>query len=100
MKPIRVGLVGSGFVAELHMHAYHRVYGAAVAVTAVVSRGDAVLAFARKHKIPTVYRNFPDLLKDQDIDVIIATGTHRGQTPAEDILVLGETMVKRWLKNG
>jgi predicted dehydrogenase len=70
MKPIRVGLVGSGFVAELHMHAYHRVYGAAVAVTAVVSRGDAVLAFARKHQISTVYRNFQDLLKDQDIDVI------------------------------
>ncbi len=24
MKPIRVGLVGSGFVAELHMHSYRR----------------------------------------------------------------------------
>ena len=46
MKPIRVGLVGSGFVAELHMHAYHRVYGAAVSVAAVVSRGDAVVDFA------------------------------------------------------
>jgi len=34
-------------------------------------------------------------IPDQDIDVIIATGTHRGQTPAEDILVLGEAMVKR-----
>ena len=51
MKPIRVGLVGSGFVAELHMHAYRRVYGAAVSVAAVVSRGDAVIDFAKRHQI-------------------------------------------------
>jgi len=70
MKPIRVGLVGSGFVAELHMHAYHRVYGAAVSVTAVVSRGDAVVAFAKRHQIAKVYRNYQDLLKDPEIDVI------------------------------
>ena len=27
MTKIRVGLVGCGFVAELHMYAYKRVYG-------------------------------------------------------------------------
>ena len=27
MKTIRIGLIGSGFVAELHMYAYKRVYG-------------------------------------------------------------------------
>ncbi len=70
MKPIRVGLVGSGFVAELHMHAYRRVYGAAVSVAAVVSRGDAVVDFAKRHRIAKVYRNYQDLLKDSEIDVI------------------------------
>ena len=70
MKPIRVGLVGSGFVSELHMHAYHRVYGANASVEAVASRGDHVVAFAKKHHIPKVYRDFKDLLKDPDIDVI------------------------------
>ena len=70
MKPIRVGLVGSGFVAELHMHAYHRVYGVNASVKAVVSRGDHVVAFAKKHHIPDVYRNYKELLKDPDIDVI------------------------------
>ena len=34
-------------------------------------------------------------IPDEDIDVVIATGTHRAQTPEEDILVLGEEMVKR-----
>ena len=35
-------------------------------------------------------------IPDNDIDIVIATGTHRAQTPEEDILVLGETMVKRF----
>jgi len=70
MKPIRVGLVGSGFVAELHMHSYRRVYGVNAVVEAVVSRGDHVTDFARRHHIPKVYRDFRDLLKDKDIDVV------------------------------
>lgn len=70
MKAIRVGLVGSGFVSELHMHAYHRVYGVAASVKAVVSRGDHVVDFAKRHHVPDVYRSFKDLLKDPDIDVV------------------------------
>lgn len=34
-------------------------------------------------------------VKDEDITVIVATGTHRGHTPEEDIVVCGEEMVKR-----
>ncbi len=70
LKPIRVGLIGSGFVAELHMHAYRRVYGVAVSVAAVVSRGDHVLDFAKKYQIAKVYRDFKEILKDPEIDVI------------------------------
>ena len=35
-------------------------------------------------------------IPDSDIDIVIATGTHRAQTPEEDALVLGEAMVKRF----
>ncbi|MHC1760195.1 MAG: Gfo/Idh/MocA family protein [Negativicutes bacterium] len=70
MKPIRVGLVGSGFVAELHMHAYRRVYGVNASVEAVVSRGDHVVDFAVRHHIPNVYRDYRDLLKNKEIDVV------------------------------
>ncbi len=51
MAKIKVGLIGSGFVAELHMYAYKRVYGVDAEVAAVVSRGDHVEAFAKKHGI-------------------------------------------------
>ena len=40
MAKVRVGLVGCGFVAELHMYAYKRVYGLDAQVTAVAARGE------------------------------------------------------------
>ena len=52
MKTIRVGLVGCGFISELHMHAYKRVYGIPVTVKAVAAPGERVVEFARKHQIP------------------------------------------------
>ena len=70
MKKIRVGLVGCGFVAELHMYAYARVYGVDVEVSAVAARGDHVTGFARKHEIPASYRSFDELIADPSIDVV------------------------------
>ena len=46
MAKIRIGLAGCGFVSELHMHAYRRVYGVDVEVRAVAARGDHVVEFA------------------------------------------------------
>jgi predicted dehydrogenase len=65
-----VGLVGCGFVSELHMHAFRRVYGVRVEVAAVAARGDRVLEFADRHNIARVYRNFADVIADADLDVI------------------------------
>lgn len=70
MARIRVGLVGCGFVSELHMHAFRRVYGVRVEVAAVAARGDRVLQFADRHNIARVYRNFADVIADADLDVI------------------------------
>jgi predicted dehydrogenase len=70
MATVRVGLVGCGFVAELHMYAYKRVYGLDAQVAAVAARGEQVLDFAKKHRIPRAYRDFPSLLADKAIDVV------------------------------
>ena len=70
MAKVRVGLVGSGFVAELHMYAYKRVYGVEAEVAAVVSRGDHVLDFAEKHGIRETHRDIKALLADKSVDVI------------------------------
>ena len=70
MARIRVGLVGCGFVSELHMYAFRRVYGVDVEVAAVAARGDHVVAFAGRHAIPRVYRSFAELIADRELDVI------------------------------
>src|SRR5258708_1164355 len=70
MKKIRIGLAGCGFVSELHMYAYRRVYGVDVEVKAVAARGDHVVEFAKRHGIPTAYRSFADLVADREIDVV------------------------------
>jgi predicted dehydrogenase len=70
MAQIRVGLVGCGFVAELHMYAYKHVHGTDVKVSAVAARGGQVVEFANKHKIGRTYRSFRELIADRDIDVI------------------------------
>ena len=70
MKKIRVGLAGCGFVSELHMYAYRRVYGVDVEVRCVAARGDHVVAFAKKHGIPNAYRSFAELVADHELDVI------------------------------
>jgi predicted dehydrogenase len=70
MAKISIGLVGCGFVSELHMHAYRRVYGVDVEVKAVAARGDPIFEFARRHRIPTVYRSFSDLITDSELDVV------------------------------
>jgi predicted dehydrogenase len=70
MTKIRIGLVGCGFVSELHMFAYRRVYGVDVEVRAVAARGDHVIDFADRHQIPRSYRSFGDLIADGDLDVV------------------------------
>ena len=70
MAKVKVGLIGSGFVAELHMYAYKRVYGVDTEVAAVVSRGDHVVEFAKKHGIRETHRDHRALLADKTIDVI------------------------------
>ncbi|MHC2338453.1 Gfo/Idh/MocA family protein [Bradyrhizobium sp. USDA 4454] len=70
MTKIRIGLAGCGFVSELHMVAYRRVYGVDVEVRAVAARGEHVNDFARKHGIPNAYRSFAELIADRELDVI------------------------------
>ncbi len=70
MAKIKIGLVGCGFVSELHMFAYRRVYGIDVEVRAVAARGDHVVDFAARHQIPKIYRSFRDLIADGELDVV------------------------------
>ena len=67
---VGVAIVGTGFVAELHLQAYRRVYGVMAEVVAACSRGDGAAAFASRHGIPRTTPDWRTLLDDPAIDVI------------------------------
>jgi predicted dehydrogenase len=70
MDRVRVGIVGSGFAARLHLEGWRRVHGLRVQVVAIASahveRADA---FAREHGIEAVLPSFEALL-EVPVDVV------------------------------
>lgn len=70
MSPLRVGIVGLGWVAGAHIETFRHVRGATV--TAVCSRRPQdPAALQRQFGVPlTVYRDFAQMLADPEIDVI------------------------------
>ncbi len=69
MEKVRVGLVGSGFVSNLHMKAYKEVTGVEVEVLGVAAAHDPI-EFAEKYGIPEHYSDYRLLLDNKNIDVI------------------------------
>lgn len=71
MKTVRIGLVGAGFVSNIHMDAYEKVVGVPVEVAGVAAStlGEAE-AFAKRYGISTAVGDYRRLLDDKDIDMI------------------------------
>lgn len=70
MKPVRVGLVGSQFVATIHAEALKRVPGAEL--FAVVSpTGNHAEQFARKHGVRHHFRDYRKFLETAELDVVV-----------------------------
>ena len=70
MKRVVVGIIGSGFAADLHACAYQKVYGVEVVLKAVASLAPNAGEFAAAHGIAGVYTDYREMLKDPEIDVI------------------------------
>ncbi|QIK73416.1 Gfo/Idh/MocA family oxidoreductase [Propioniciclava coleopterorum] len=68
MADIGVGIVGTGFIAEIHVAALRRVARHNVQVVACASPDSA--AFAARHGIPVHHPDFEALLADESVDVI------------------------------
>ena len=79
MKRIRVGLVGAGFVANIHMAAYNenREFFEVKAVTA--RHVENARKFAEKYDIPVVCESVEELVSHPEIDVVdvcVPTNVH------------------------
>ena len=80
MTPLRIGIVGARFAAELHAVNYRPLLGAKVELAAVCARTRAEAeAFARRHAIARVFGDYRALAASPDVDVVdicSTTDTH------------------------
>ncbi|GIT82194.1 oxidoreductase [Leifsonia sp. LS1] len=85
MKQVRVGIVGAGFVSEIHARAYRSIGRANVELVAVSSRShDSAASFAARFDIPDVV-GVDELLRREDVDVIdvcVPNASHEALTIA------------------
>lgn len=76
MKNVRLGLIGLGFIGEVHLRDSLKVPNATITCVADTSKR----ALKRAHSVPGIentYADYNDLLKDDSVDgVIIALPTH------------------------
>src|ERR1700730_2422197 len=69
MSQVGVGIIGSQFIAELHIEAFRRV--PEVKVAPVASSTEVhVRTFAGKHHIPHWFTDYRELLRQTDVQVV------------------------------
>ena len=68
-KKVKVGMVGAGFVSDIHYAAFKEwVHNAEVVAVASPNNAEK---FAKERGIPDAYRDHCEMLKDKDIDVVV-----------------------------
>src|SRR5437870_1795290 len=71
MSPLRIGIVGARFAADLHATNYRPLRPARAELTAVCSRTrEEAERFARRHAIPRVFTDYHALAASTDVDVV------------------------------
>ncbi|MCJ7504727.1 MAG: Gfo/Idh/MocA family oxidoreductase [Acidobacteriia bacterium] len=70
MDKVRVGIIGGGFVSEIHAEAFQEVPEAELVAVCNVDKS-ALEQFARKWKIPTTATDYRKILDRKDVDVIV-----------------------------
>ncbi len=71
MRPLRIGIVGARFAADLHAVNYRPLLGTKVELAAVCARTRAdAETFARHHAIARVFTDHRELVASSDVDVV------------------------------
>ncbi len=70
-KPVTIGVIGAGFLAETRVRCYAQLPGQEVTIGAVAASNAAnARAFAGKHGIADSYGDYLDMLKNPAIDIV------------------------------
>jgi myo-inositol 2-dehydrogenase / D-chiro-inositol 1-dehydrogenase len=67
-KTVKIGIIGAGFVGDIHLVSFRDwVHNASVVAIASPTHADK---FAKEKGVPTAYRDYHEMLRDKEIDVI------------------------------
>lgn len=69
MRPLRVGIIGAGFIGQQHVEAIRRIPGTEIVA---IAENNEQIAKNRANQlgIPRCYSNYLEMLKDPEIDVV------------------------------
>lgn len=70
MKPVKVVILGAGFISDIHLESYHRFVPHAEVVGVYARNGVKAKAFAEKHHLSKWYDNLDDAITKSDCDVV------------------------------
>lgn len=70
MKKVRIGIVGAGFIAKIHMAAFRENHQIVDVVGVCSGHRENAERFAREYGIPRVFDNFEQLCASSEIDVV------------------------------
>src|SRR5262245_11473785 len=92
---VRVGLIGAGFVARLHAHAYRHVHGVEVELVAVAAaRPDRAAAFAAEFGVGRAAADAREIFADPSIDLVdLCAPSHLHAALAVDAARAGKHVV-------
>jgi predicted dehydrogenase len=79
--PIRVGVIGAGFIGQVHIESLRRL-GFVEVVALAGSSQAAAEAKAAELGVPREYGDFFELIADQEVDVVEITSPNRFHFPA------------------
>ena len=68
-KKIRIGMIGTGQIAKMHLDRYQSIEGAEIVAAADINAAE-VKRVAAKYSISSVYTDYHELLKREDIDAV------------------------------
>lgn len=70
MTKTKVAILGTGFIADIHVESYKRFVSDAEVVAVFGRRKERAKEFAEQHNIPSYYDDIEALLKNEDVDVV------------------------------
>jgi len=92
-KKIRVGIIGTGSISQLHVESYKKLEDVEV-IAACDVNAERVRKYAQKYGIPNVFTDYKELLKMKEIDAVSVTTWNNFHAPISiDALKAGKDVL-------